>query len=82
MSNITLKEKKSSQVAVKKNPNSGSFIEETIIELKKVSWPSNDVILKGSILILFIVVFFTILIGATDILLGKVMVVLNQQFGG
>ncbi|RAP37674.1 preprotein translocase subunit SecE [Candidatus Marinamargulisbacteria bacterium SCGC AAA071-K20] len=50
--------------------------------MKKVSWPSKDVIYKGAVLILFIVVFFTVFIGGTDILLGKVMLVLNQQFGG
>ena len=51
-------------------------------ELKKVSWPSKEIIYRASALILFIVVFFTVFIGASDIVLGKFMFVLNQQFGG
>ena len=59
-----------------------SYIRNSFEELKKVTWPTNSLLYKGSVLIMFIVIFFTVLVGASDILIGKVMFVLNKQFGG
>ncbi|MEG1527923.1 MAG: preprotein translocase subunit SecE [Clostridia bacterium] len=48
----------------------GNHLSKSWSELKKVSWPTFSTVLKNLGVILAVVTFFLILIGAADVLFG------------
>ena len=57
-----------------------NFATDIVTEMKRVTWPTKRVVYHGTLLILFIVIFFTIFIGFLDVVLGKVFMALNARF--
>jgi preprotein translocase SecE subunit len=47
------------------------FVEETQLEMSRVTWPSRPVVIKATIIILFIVFFSTSFIAIIDAILAK-----------
>jgi len=56
------------------------FAKDTRTELQKVTWPSRQVIIKASLIILFIVAFTTVLVGSVDILFARLIFLLKARF--
>jgi preprotein translocase SecE subunit len=48
-----------------------NFINDVQAEFKKIEWPKKDVVVKSSLITIFMVVFFTIYIAGADFLLSK-----------
>ncbi len=48
-----------------------NYLSETKIELKKVTWPDKNTLVKSTILILFVVAFYTVYISLLDIVFGS-----------
>ncbi len=66
------KEKDTSKKAKAKKPREHkvSKAKETVSELKKVSWPSFGKVVKQTLVVLGMVIFFTVVLFAIDQLLG------------
>ena len=47
------------------------YITETRLELKKVTWPGKNVLTKSTMLILFVVAFYTFYIAGLDIVFAN-----------
>jgi len=47
------------------------FVEDTRYELKRVTWPSSDKVVKASLIILVIVVMSTLFIAGIDLLFTR-----------
>lgn len=69
-----------SKDAVKK-PNifvrAGKKIKETFSELKKVTWPTFPKILKGTGVVIVVIVIFTVAVSAVDAGLGQLLKLLS-----
>lgn len=48
-----------------------TYLAETKIELKKVTWPDKNTLVKSTILILFVVAFYTVYISLLDMIFGS-----------
>lgn len=48
-----------------------NYLAETKVELKKVTWPDKNTLVKSTILILFVVTFYTVYISVLDIAFGS-----------
>jgi len=48
-----------------------NYLVETKLELKKVTWPDKNTLVKSTILILFVVAFYTVYISFLDIVFGS-----------
>lgn len=48
-----------------------NYLIETKLELKKVTWPDKNTLVKSTILILFVVAFYTVYISLLDIVFGS-----------
>ena len=48
------------------------------LELKRITWPQQDVVVKASILILFIVVASTLFVAAIDAGVSKLILVMGS----
>lgn len=48
-----------------------NYLVETKLELKKVTWPDKNTLVKSTILILFVVAFYTVYISLLDIVFGS-----------
>ncbi|MCP4049745.1 MAG: preprotein translocase subunit SecE [bacterium] len=68
--NATQPEKK--KLSVKK------YVEETKLELKKVSWPDRQTVIRASLIILVIVISMTLFITIVDLALSKAFVLLKK----
>jgi len=70
-----------SKEAVKK-PNifirAGRKIKEVFSELKKVTWPTFPKILKGTVIVIVVVVIFTVAVSAIDAGLGQILKLLSN----
>lgn len=70
-----------SKEAVKK-PNifvrAGKKIKETFSELKKVTWPTFPKILKGTGVVIAVVLIFTVAVTAVDAGLGQLLKLLSN----
>ncbi len=49
------------------------FIEEVILELKKVSWPSKRELYGATTVVLVVVILLSIGVGVLDAILGQIM---------
>jgi preprotein translocase subunit SecE len=49
-----------------------NYLSDTKAELKKVTWPGKDMLVKSTILILFIVAFYTVYISVLDVAFGSI----------
>ncbi|MBT5953090.1 preprotein translocase subunit SecE [bacterium] len=56
------------------------FAKDTRLELQKVTWPTRQVVIKATLIILFIVAFSTVLVGGVDILFAKLIFLLKARF--
>ncbi len=58
------------QYAVEKTENTDKkpgFLESTIIELKKVTWPTIEYVIRWSLIIIAFTAFFSIILGFVDL---------------
>jgi preprotein translocase SecE subunit len=62
MAEIVEKSKKKSRLA--------NHFSKSWSELKKVSWPTLNTVVKNTAVVLVVILFFLVVIGATDVLLG------------
>jgi len=53
-------------------------IKETFSELKKVTWPTFPKILKGTVVVIVVVVIFTVAVSAVDFGLSKILGLLSS----
>lgn len=65
-----VKDAKTKKVKEKKPSRIGRKIKETGSELKKVTWPSFSTVVKGTGVVLAVVVFFTVVLFGFDSLFG------------
>ncbi len=54
------------------------FIEETRVELKKVTWPKYQQVVKTTIIIILIVVTFSVFIGIIDFLFSTFLALIQK----
>tara|TARA_B100000427_G_scaffold175625_1_gene146066 strand:- start:2487 stop:2714 length:228 start_codon:yes stop_codon:yes gene_type:complete len=66
-------------VQVKKGSRKPSFSTNPSIELKKVTWPNRDTLIKSTILILALVIILTSYVSGLDVLFSKLFYVLRGQ---
>jgi len=71
-------EKKERKVVKKSNAKPG-FSTNPSIELKKVTWPNRNTLLKSTILILALVVIITSYVSGLDLLFSKLFYVLRGE---
>ncbi|RAP27369.1 preprotein translocase subunit SecE [Candidatus Marinamargulisbacteria bacterium SCGC AG-333-B06] len=64
---------------VKKSARKPSFSTNPSIELKKVTWPNRDTLIKSTILILILVVVLTSYVSGLDLLFSKLFYMLRGQ---
>lgn len=55
------------------NSRIGSFLDEVVSELKKVTWPSRDDVVKSTVVVLVCVVFASFVLAVFDIAFGKLI---------
>ena len=55
------------------NAQAGSFLDEVVIELKKVAWPSREDVVKSTIVVLGCVLFASGVLAVFDVVFGKVI---------
>ncbi len=70
-------EKSNQKKLVSKHSRKPSFSTSPSQELKKVTWPNRDTLVKSTILILIIIVILTIYISGLDVLLSKLFTFLR-----
>ncbi|MBH37482.1 preprotein translocase subunit SecE [bacterium] len=64
---------------VKKSTRKPSFSTNPSIELKKVTWPNRNTLIKSTILILALVVVLTSYVSGLDLVLSKLFYVLRGE---
>jgi preprotein translocase subunit SecE len=57
------------------------YLQETRGEMRRVVWPTQDEAINLTVVVLFITVLMTILLGGMDLLFGKLLNFI-LQFGG
>lgn len=57
----------------------GKKLKETFSELKKVTWPTFPKILKGTVVVIVVVVIFTVAVSAVDFGLSKILQLLSSM---
>lgn len=62
--------KKEKPTKVKKEKKFGKGVKSTVAELKKVTWPSFGKVVKQTLIVLGVVVFFTVILFGIDRLLS------------
>ncbi len=55
------------------NARIGNFLDEVVIELKKVAWPSREDVVKSTIVVLGCVLFASGVLAVFDIAFGKII---------
>ena len=64
----------SKKPVVKKNrPNMMKYFRGVVAEMKKVSWPTRKELINTTIIVLTFIVVFSIIVGAIDLGLGKLL---------
>ena len=74
MKKVTVKKTKNTPSAARKP----SFSTNPKQELKKVTWPNRDTLLKSTILILVIIIVLTIYVTGLDLVLSKLFYFLRE----
>jgi preprotein translocase SecE subunit len=74
MKKVTVKKTKNISSAARKP----SFSTNPKQELKKVTWPNQDTLLKSTILIIVIIIVLTIYVTGLDVLLSKLFYFLRE----
>ena len=74
MKKVTVKKTKNTSTTARKP----SFSTNPKQELKKVTWPNRDTLLKSTILILVIIVVLTIYVTGLDLVLSKLFYFLRE----
>ncbi len=54
----------------KKTTKKSGILEETRVELRKVTWPTGEELLKNTTLVLTVVIFFALLVWGLDTVLS------------
>jgi preprotein translocase subunit SecE len=55
------------------NTKVGSFLDEVVLELKKVTWPSREDVVKSTAVVLVCVLFASCVLAVFDIAFGRVI---------
>jgi len=55
------------------NARIGSFLDEVVLELKKVTWPSREDVMKSTAVVLVCVLFASCVLAVFDIAFGRVI---------
>ena len=50
-----------------------NFMNDFQLEFKKIDWPKKDLVIRSSIITLFMVLFFTLYIASSDFVLSKII---------
>lgn len=79
---IVVKEKKIKPSGAKQESSQKAqgfqvFFQDTKMELRRVSWPNREAVLKATVLILVIVSFSTLFVAGTDWLLARLFMVIK-----
>ena len=64
---------------VKKAPRKPSFSTNPSIELKKVTWPNRNTLIKSTVLILALVVILTSYVSGLDLIFSKLFYILRGE---
>ena len=64
---------------VKKVPRKPSFSTNPSIELKKVTWPNRNTLIKSTVLILALVVILTSYVSGLDLIFSKLFYILRGE---
>ncbi|MAQ64938.1 preprotein translocase subunit SecE [bacterium] len=64
---------------VKKSQKKPSFSTNPSIELKKVTWPNRDTLIKSTVLILALVIILTSYVSGLDLIFSKLFYILRGQ---
>ena len=64
---------------VKKPPRKPSFSTNPSIELKKVTWPNRNTLIKSTVLILALVVILTSYVSGLDLIFSKLFYILRGE---
>jgi len=59
----------------------GLYIQDVSQELKRVTWPTGDVVTKASILVIIIMCISTVYVGGLDVVFSKLFYVLKGMRG-
>lgn len=56
-----------------KHPKVNAYLDDVVSELKKVTWPSRQDVIRGTLVVLVFVVISSMLLGVFDVLWGKLI---------
>lgn|GEM_PF-4107783 len=73
MSESTLEKAKSQTISHQKKKPLGNFAADVRVELGRVDWPSRAQVVRMANMVLVVLVFFMVLVGALDFGLSKVV---------
>lgn len=60
-------------VVLLRHPKANSVLDEVIIELKKVTWPGREDVVKSTWVVLVCIFFISLILAGFDVLWGKVI---------
>jgi preprotein translocase SecE subunit len=60
-------------VGLLRHPKANAVLEEVIIELKKVTWPSREDVVKSTWVVLVCIFFISLILAGFDVIWGKVI---------
>ncbi len=55
------------------NPKVNQFLEEVVSELRKVTWPSREEVIRSTTVVIICIAFCSVVLGAFDLAWGKVI---------
>ncbi|MBT3261716.1 preprotein translocase subunit SecE [bacterium] len=64
----------------KENIKLKQFFHELKFEIKKVTWPQKNSVITSTLVIIFIMFFFTLFVMSNDFIFGKVIFILKNNF--
>jgi preprotein translocase SecE subunit len=60
-------------VVLLRHPKANAVLDEVIIELKKVTWPSKEDVVKSTWVVLVCIFFISLILAGFDVMWGKVI---------
>ncbi len=60
-------------VILLRNPKVNTVLDEVVIELKKVTWPSREDVVKSTWVVLVCIFFISLILAGFDVMWGKVI---------
>ena len=60
-------------VVLLRHPKVNAFLDEVVAELKKVTWPSKDDVVKSTWVVLVCIFFISLILAGFDVIWGKVI---------